>query len=905
MGRTNIYTVEKLAGDISRRTMTDAAGLEYLTISSPDGTVSNILPDGTSITTKKTPSPRFGMQAPLAGKSVLRTPGGLTSTSTTERAVALADETDPMSLLSVTNTATLNGRTWTSIYTASNRTITAISPMGHQTSLTTDSKGRPLFTQTPGIYSVTNTYDSLGRITEISQGTGNRRRAVFFNYGSDGLLHSQSNLIGQVTTYQYDQIGRITNSIRPDGSNVAIEYDRSETPVKVTMPDGEEHSFAQNPVYLPASYTPPDVLPGDDATYTSHNIDRQQNGQTLPNGNTITNTFSAAGRLTRTTAETPNGDTDYIDIEYDSAGRVSQTVRDGDWNLSTLTYSYDGPLATNVAWIGDVAGSVGYKYNNDFALTALSINNSTVAEYAYNPDGALTNAGSMNYTYAAATGFLTNSTLDRLTENISYNGFGEAETITTKIRGTNLCSFTYARNQIGMITNFTETIQSTTISHDYIYDALGQLIEEKTNGTTCATYQYDKNGNRTNATVNGQTTAATYDDQDRLLTYGNETYGYSPTGVTTSRTANGETTTYRHDAFGELQEIETTAGDYADYQYDDAGRRIARYSAYSDDKYYLYKDAINPIAELDSAGDVVAEYIYGSKPYVPEYMIKSGTTYKIITDRLGSVRMVVNANTGAIAQRIDYDAFGNISQDTNPGFQPFGFHGGLYDPETGLTRFGARDYNPRTGRWLSRDPIGISGGLNLYQAFGCNPVNFIDPFGNVEFGPTDSSFTRWRKAIGYVLFDGTGNDLKRGAAATADGVLTAATMDGLFGLFDPNLFDAYYDECSSDTKISHGLAQASFYIATIAVALPQGATRGGTQAVSHWGPRGMSSLRSGDWVMTGGSTTRNWIMAGGKYRHSSSITQSVPKAALQGIKTTFAEPFGWAKSLIGQRRYLP
>ncbi len=62
--------------------------------------------------------------------------------------------------------------------------------------------------------------------------------------------------------------------------------------------------------------------------------------------------------------------------------------------------------------------------------------------------------------------------------------------------------------------------------------------------------------------------------------------------------------------------------------------------------------------------------------------------------------------------------------DTNPGFQPFGFAGGLYDPATGLVRFGARDYDAETGQWISRDPIVFAGrDVNLY-AYALN-----DPMG--------------------------------------------------------------------------------------------------------------------------------------------------------------------------------
>ena len=72
-------------------------------------------------------------------------------------------------------------------------------------------------------------------------------------------------------------------------------------------------------------------------------------------------------------------------------------------------------------------------------------------------------------------------------------------------------------------------------------------------------------------------------------------------------------------------------------------------------------------------------------------------------------------------QQLEYDEFGVVTLDTNPGFQPFGFAGGLYDADTGLVRFGARDYDAVTGRWTAKDPIGSAGGsANLHQyAHGC------------------------------------------------------------------------------------------------------------------------------------------------------------------------------------------
>ncbi|WP_459874227.1 RHS repeat-associated core domain-containing protein, partial [Endothiovibrio diazotrophicus] len=71
---------------------------------------------------------------------------------------------------------------------------------------------------------------------------------------------------------------------------------------------------------------------------------------------------------------------------------------------------------------------------------------------------------------------------------------------------------------------------------------------------------------------------------------------------------------------------------------------------------------------------------------------------------------MVDAATGAVVQRMEYDEFGRVIEDSNPGFQPFGFAGGVWDRDTGLVRFGARDYDPGTGRWTNKDPIRFEGG---------------------------------------------------------------------------------------------------------------------------------------------------------------------------------------------------
>ncbi len=250
------------------------------------------------------------------------------------------------------------------------------------------------------------------------------------------------------------------------------------------------------------------------------------------------------------------------------------------------------------------------------------------------------------------------------------------------------------------------------------------------NGVAVGHYEYDSNSNRTSYTGQLGSFSGTYDNQDRLLSYGSNTYTYTANGELLTKTSGGQTTTYNYDVLGNLLAVTLPDGTQIEYVIDGRNRRVGKKVNGVLVQGFLYSDQLNPIAELDGTGNVVARFIYGTKANVPDYMVKGGATYRIISDHLGSPRLVVDVSTGTVVQRIDYDEFGNVTQDTNPGFQPFGFAGGIYDADTGLVRFGARDYDAEIGRWTAKDPIGFAGDdVNLYGYVLQDPVNLMDPNG--------------------------------------------------------------------------------------------------------------------------------------------------------------------------------
>jgi RHS repeat-associated protein len=144
---------------------------------------------------------------------------------------------------------------------------------------------------------------------------------------------------------------------------------------------------------------------------------------------------------------------------------------------------------------------------------------------------------------------------------------------------------------------------------------------------------------------------------------------------------------------------------------------------------FLYDgDAI--VAQLNGANQIVSQFVYGTGSTSPYYMVRGGVTYRIFSDELGSPLLIVNTSTGSVAEQITFDEFGNVISDSNPGFQSFGFAGGLYDQDTKLVRFGGRDYNPSIGRWTARDPILFEGGdTNLFGYVLSDPVNMVDRTG--------------------------------------------------------------------------------------------------------------------------------------------------------------------------------
>ena len=309
--------------------------------------------------------------------------------------------------------------------------------------------------------------------------------------------------------------------------------------------------------------------------------------------------------------------------------------------------------------------------------------------------------------------------------------------------GARLGGFAYEYDAVGRIVLRSHAIGSNAFDRVYAYDDLDRLSSD--GGVT---YTYDAAGNRMTRTENGETITYTLGIGDRLASYGRAGTPRAP------QSAEGA---YTHDAAGNVTRIErdgrptldltwnsqyqlvsvSTNGVFAEsYEYDALGRRAST-TTLEGTMRHVYDDRWQVIADLDEQDNVVASYIWGEGIDNLLAIKVGGASYYPLTDIQGTVWGYVDSHNNLVA-RWQYDAWGNVVDEyVAPSAAAlarlrYRFQCREWSAATGLVNFRMRWYDAITGRWLSKDPIGLSGGLNLYAFCRCNPIGNVDGFGTLD-----------------------------------------------------------------------------------------------------------------------------------------------------------------------------
>ena len=767
-GLSKTYSTELTPSGDTQQTFIDIDGFETITLINTSGTRIIQQPNGTFIMKQLGPDPRFGMKAPLIDSLAVFLPSGNHSVLSHKRIISQLTGTEVTGL---TDIIRINGNEWTSEYNGDQRLFTYTSPEGKNSVCVLDTLGRIILEAVPEIEPMEYSYNSLGQLTRISNGY----RFSTFTYDSRGRVHTITDPILRTETVYYDSVGRVTKQVLPNNKEINYGYDANGNLVSIQPPGKPLHLFEYDGINQNTLYSPPDTsgIYGStryifDKDKRLTNILRSDSLNIALEYDTTGNIYGTVGKLSR--ISTPGG---FVDYEYypETGGQIGFIMTsDGLAN----DFLYDGflPVETAAMDFSDpdsvmMLGILTVEYDNNFRIITQALNYADEISYTYDNDGLLTSAGELTINNSTTNGMLTGASLNQITDSYDYNNFGEVTNYNVTIGTDTLYNLSFVLDSLGRITGKTEIVNDpsspggstgqSTINYEYSFNTIGYLTKVKRNGIVTNEYVYDDNGNRTmqlmtNALMTIDSVHATYDEQDRLISYGSAQYIYTSTGNLSMKIEGIDTTHYTYDAFGNLLNVSLPNGDIIDYIVDGLNRRIEKRINGKTYRKWLYQDQLNPLAELDSNNNVVMRFVYGTKINVPDYIIKGDSTYKVITDHLGSARLIVNSESGNLAQQIEYDEYGNVLGQTGSFDIPFGFAGGLYDEQTELVRFGARDYDALTGRWTAKDPILFGGGVsNLYEYCVNDPINYLDNSG-LQFvaGPESRNF--------YFMTNGFSNE---------------------------------------------------------------------------------------------------------------------------------------------------
>lgn len=685
-------------------------------------------PDGTKVRMALAPDRRWGMAAPVIAEATVATTDGETRT---------ASETRDQG----TRTYTVDGAQWTQKYDPAKRTTTITDPARQVRRLTHDQAGRLVREQSSGEAATSYRY-TQGRLVSVSRGDRTWR------YSADPKTG------GVVMT---DPLGRRTRT----------EYDRAGLAIAVTTPDGATVRTERDVIGRVTAAGPPGRRP----TLTSYRPDGLVETSTAPAGRGPMRftgyEYTADGALAGVSAADGGG----VSYGRDKAGRVTSVDAGTDpWQIGYdgdgLPARYSGPGAqlarsyADGALVGETWSGSGVEIDVRHAVEplgktiSLTVGGKDEQTYEYDSAGRVTKVGDLHIDYDEA-GRVGQERLGDLTRTFEYNTVGERIETTVHTGSKVVYRLQLTRDRLGRVVRRAETVTGLTRTVSFRYDKAGRLASAGE-----ATYRYDRAGNLVTETrPDGTRITSRYDGRDALVSRGKDRYTYDADG----RLTKSGGTTYRYDRLGNLLGVTPKSGPEITYDVDGLGRRIVKKVGGKLVQGLVYQDALRPVAEFDADGEVVARFGYGPSSHAPSFLARGGKTYLVAADDAGTPRAVIDAATGKVAEHLDTDPWGRTDRPSK--LLPIGLAGGISDPDTGLVRFGARDYDPASTRWTAPDPLGAaSGDPNLYRYALAEPVNTVDRNGLEPTAPPIKNYGLqgslclwgrcWSEEIGAVTTPG-------------------------------------------------------------------------------------------------------------------------------------------------------
>ncbi len=541
-------------------------------------------------------------------------------------------------------------------------------------------------------------YDSNFSLTKAIDGSGNSWEII---PDARGNPTSVTDPEGRKITASYSSdFNKLTSLTDARGNQIRFEYDDTGDLVKTTYPDG---SFEEDDI--------------SDATGTRIIKRRLRNGKsinynynrfglltskTLPDGSQNTYAYDPRGNLVE--ASNPSGT---IRFEYDILSRMTKAIYPGE---RVFTYEYDA-MSRRTRMIDPDGRVLEYDYDGAGRLSRItSPTEGVIVQYEYDLAGQvirrkLLNGTLTEYEYDAA---------NQVTAIVNRKASGEA-----------ISSWVYEYDAAG---NRTKK-RGPEGDEVYGYDKTSQLISARYADGRIENYQYDAAGNRTAVTSNGTREKYKTNSLNQYNKVGTAKYSYDLNGNLVSRKGAGGKTTFDYDTENRLTRVQLPTRETISYSYDALGRMSSRTDGTETTKFLWDEDQI--LLEESPAHSTLATYTWGRTLDEAISMQRAGRNHFFLQDALLSITELTDGVENVV-ERYRYRAFGeaaNVSQVGNP----FLFTGAFYDNRTALSNLRFRWYSSALGRFLQADPIGISGGANIYSYVGNDPIRYSDPSGLFDF----------------------------------------------------------------------------------------------------------------------------------------------------------------------------